>query len=650
MPRLFFAGLGVLGLGGIAALVLKHRPGHSARVYAALIVAGSLLVATPSLAVLMGSGAWSVTAGMRMPGGPWSFGLDALSAFFLVAIAAVGAATAVYGAGYFAAETRPLPVAFTHAGIAGLLIALALVVTARTAVTFLVSWELMAIAAFLLVMRHHELPQTRHAGLLYLASTHTGILALVAMFAVWGAAAPDLSFASLALAARTGGGSGTVAILVLALVGFGLKAGAVPFHFWLPPAHAAAPTPVSALMSGLVIKTGIYGLLRVAALTGATPAWYGWSLLALGLVSGVLGVVWALAQHDIKRLLAYHSVENIGIILIGMGVGSLGQTYGMPRVAALGYAGAILHVLNHALFKSLLFLGAGSIARGAGTRSLDATGGLARAMPWTWGVFLLASAAIVGLPPLNGFVSEWTIIQGLLGAGLAEGPIRVAIMGVAGMGLIGGLALACFAKVNGVVFLGHARTPLTAAARESGPALVGPMVALAAACVVIGLLPALVLPPALAAAGIVAGQPPADLLGLRYDLVLYSVIAVALAGAIALAWLGASRQHGRVTAHTWGCAWPDPSARMQYTASSFAAPVLEPFGELAGLRVSRSAGSYHTEPSDPGLDRVLMPVWRRLRIFAGRQRLMRIQTLHMSLLYVLATVVVLLVYLAMGTR
>lgn len=645
MPRVFLAGLVAIALGGLAALLLTHRAGRSARLHALLVTAGCLLVAAAALDVLTGGGSWVAPFGVPMPGGPWSFGIDPLSAFFLLAIAIVGAAGAVFGAGYLAAETRPWPVAFTHAGVAGLLIALVLVVTARSAVAFLVAWELMAIAAFLLVMRDHEAAETRRAGLLYLASTHTAILALIALFAVWGTSAPDLSFASLAQAPPRGG-AGLAAILTLALVGFGLKAGVVPFHFWLPPAHAAAPTHVSALMSGLVIKTGIYGLLRIAALLGGVPAWYGWTLLALGLISGVLGVVWALAQHDVKRLLAYHSVENIGIILIGMGVGALGTTYGVPGVAALGYAGAILHVLNHALFKGLLFLGAGSIARAAGTRSLDALGGLARAMPVTWWTFLLASAAIVGLPPLNGFVSEWTIVQALVGAGLGEGPLRMAILGVAGLGLISGLALACFAKVNGVVFLGLPRTPGAATARESAPLLLGPMVALAAVCLTIGLLPALVLPPALRAADVVTGTVFLDAGVLQRDLARFSWMAVAVAVAIGLACVARWRRRGRVTARTWGCAWPEPTARMQITASSFAAPVLEPFGGVSGLRAGGRYDSFHTDPTDPGLDRVLLPLWRRLRIFAARQRLMRIRTLHQSLLYVLATVVVLLMYLA----
>ncbi|MFI5214505.1 MAG: proton-conducting transporter membrane subunit, partial [Gemmatimonadales bacterium] len=381
------------------------------------------------------------------------------------------------------------------------------------------------------------------------------------------------------------------------------------------------------------------------------PAWFGWTLLALGVSSGVLGVVWALAQHDIKRLLAYHSVENIGIILIGMGAGVLGVAYDLPAVAALGFAGAILHVLNHALFKGLLFLGAGAVARATGTREMDALGALGRLMPVTWVTFLLASAAIVGLPPLNGFVSEWTIVQALLRAGLGTGAVRAAIFAVAGLGLIGGLALACFAKVNGVVFLGRARTEAAAAGREVGPLLLGPMLMLAAACVAIGVLPTLVLPPALAAARVIAG-PDAGLSGADGALGAGSVSAAAIALIVVVAalWVilrALMRGRWRTVSQPWGCGFPAPTPRMQYTASSFAAPVLEPFGRMPGIHVEATEASFATHPRDPWLDGVMLPAWQRASVFF--EKIGRLQTglLHQALLYVFATVVALLFYLVL---
>ena len=300
-----------------------------------------------------------------------------------------------------------------------LLVGLTGVVTAQAMVPFLAAWEVMAISAYLLVMHEHEHAEVRRAGLVYIVLTHLSTLALIGMFAALSVNATGQTFAELGVGNRTPGAARTVA-LGFALVGFGLKAGAVPLHFWLPGAHAAAPSHVSAVLSGVMLKVGIYGLLRVLSLVGAPPVWFGWALFGLGLVSGVLGVLWALAQHELKRLLAYHSVENIGIILLGMGVGVLGVAYGQPAVALLGFTGALLHTLNHALFKSLLFLGAGAVFRATGTRMIDQLGGWrggCRGRPLAFGV---GSVAIVGLPPLNGFVSEWMVFQGMLAAGASR--------------------------------------------------------------------------------------------------------------------------------------------------------------------------------------------------------------------------------------
>ena len=261
---------------------------------------------------------------------------------------------------------------------------------------------------------------------------------------------------------------------VLAVIGFGAKAGILPFHVWLPEAHPAAPSHVSALMSGVMIKTGIYGILRILTFLGPLPAWWGCALICIGLFSGVIGVLFALAQHDLKRLLAYHSVENIGIIVMGLGIGLFGISTGSPALAVLGFAGGILHVANHALFKGLLFLGAGSVIHGAHTHEIDHLGGLLKRMPWTALTFLIGSIAISGLPPLNGFVSEFLIYVGAFDGALpAKGVSAVPLLAViAGLALIGGLATACFTKAFGIVFLGEPRSDHPARARESGMGMI----------------------------------------------------------------------------------------------------------------------------------------------------------------------------------
>ena len=394
--------------------------------------------------------AWS------MPGGSLSFGLDGLSAFFCLPILLVSPLAALYGCSYLAHEKKPLGSVSFFYNV--LMASMLLLMAARNGLLFLVIWEIMAISSFFLVVFDDEHAHVRQAGWTYLVATHIGTGALLVLFALLGKQANSLDFDLMAKAAL----SPTMAsiLFVLAVVGFGTKAGFIPLHVWLPEAHPAAPSHVSALMSGVMIKTGIYGLLRILTLLGRPSAAWGWTLVIIGLVSGILGVAFALAQHDLKRLLAYHSVENIGIIALGIGAGLLGLAWNQPALAVLGFGGGILHVLNHAVFKSLLFLGAGAVVHSTGTRDIDHLGGLIKSMRWTAVTFLIASAAISGLPPFNGFVSEFLIyVAGFSGvrAG-APGTVILAIAIGGGLALIGGLAAACFAKAFGVVFLGEPRS------------------------------------------------------------------------------------------------------------------------------------------------------------------------------------------------
>lgn len=644
------AGVLLILAAGTLAVALARWPGPADRAFSLVFGAGGALTAAPALAVLAGAPPSELRFESGIPGGPWVFGVDALSAVFLLAIAGVGVACALYGVAYLRGERGARAVGLAHLYVALLVAALVMVVTARAAVPFLIAWESMAIAAYVLIVFHHQHAEIRRAGLLYLVATHAGTLALFALFAVWGAGATDLTFSALAerapLLPRDGG-----VVLALGLVGFGVKAGIVPLHFWLPEAHAAAPSHVSALMSGIVIKMGIYGLLRVLTLLGSAPAWFGWILLVLGAVSGLLGVLWALAQHDIKRLLAFHSVENIGIILLGMGAGSLGLAHGSSTLAVLGFAGAALHTLNHALFKSLLFLSAGSLTHGTGTREIDRLGGLARRMPLTGVAFLIGAAAIVGLPPLNGFLSEWLVFRALLHAGVGGGGERIAILGAAVLGLIGALALACFAKVVGIIFLGVPRDPAASAAHESPAGMVRPLLVVAGACVLIGLLPVLVLPPALRAGRLVAGvaggvvapdpaAPPA------------TVFMLGLAAALVAGMLVTRRWPNRdqIAAQTWACGYAHPTPRMQYTASSFAAPLLALYRPVTGVRTHRSAGAFGTHAIDPVLERVLRPAWRGVRAAARWARPIQGGRLSLRLIYVQAAVIALLLYLLLEGR
>ncbi len=456
-------------LSGFAAAALHRRPVAAQAIACAILCAGAALGIAAAAAVLA-SGEAAAAPGMALR-------LDGLSAVFLVPVLLLGATGAVYGLGYFrqaehGGRAAKLQV-FYGLAVAGM----ALLVTASNAIVFLVGWEVMALANFVLVHTDHERPEVQRAAFLYLAATHVGTLALFALFALLGQAAASFDFSAMQ-GLRADGVLGA-RVFALALLGFGIKAGVIPIHFWLPPAHAAAPSHVSALMSGVVVKTGVYGILRITGLLDGIPSSWGWVLLAVGGVSAVLGVAFALAQHDLKRLLAYHTVENVGIIGLGAGLALLGRARGEPALVFLGFAGAALHVVNHAMFKGLLFLGAGAVHHATGTRDLDHLGGLARPMPRTALLFVVGAAAIAGLPPLNGFVSEWLVYLGFLdGLGRPGGDLLAFVaLGAPVLALVGGLAAACFAKVVGVAFLGSPRSAHARHAHEASPSMLAAMAA-----------------------------------------------------------------------------------------------------------------------------------------------------------------------------
>ena len=648
MTTLLIATLLILA-SGAGAVLLRQRAALADRVYTALLVGGCVLGLSPAIAVLAGGPVALVALGGSLPGGPWVFGLDPLSAWFLLPVLGVGACAGVFGTGYLAAERAHRSVAGVHALFALLLVALVGVVTAQAMVPFLAAWEVMALSAYLLVMFEHERAEVRRAGLIYILLTHLSTLALIAMFAAFSANADGRSFAELGRVMQVPGVPRTLG-LAFALLGFGLKAGAVPLHFWLPDAHAAAPSHVSAVLSGVMLKVGIYGLLRVLSLAGVPPAWFGWALFGLGLGSGLLGVLWALGQHDLKRLLAYHSVENVGIIMLGMAVGVLGLAYGHPAVAVLGFTGALVHTLNHALFKSLLFLGAGAVLRATGTRVLEELGGLGRELPWTALAFGVGSVAIVGLPPLNGFVSEWLVFRGLLAAGASADAFRFAITGAAGLALIGALALACFTKLNGVVFLGQSRSAPghRPVARDPAPSMLVPMLVLAGCCVVIGLVPSLVLGPARLIAVSVAHTGDFAGAGAEWG---YAAAQISVLGLVLIALTGTTlllrrsiRNHSRI-APTWGCASMALSPRAQYTASSYAAPLLAAFGPMAGVHRTAERAAIHTHPVDLVQDVAVVPAWHALERLSLRLRGMQGGRLRWYLLWVIFTLLALLYHL-----
>lgn len=561
----------LLGAAGATAVGLGCAR-CSARWWLRATLAACLAALAAAVLVLAGAGDWDWHPAFAVGGEPLHLKLDAISAFFLALVAVLGGAGSVYAQGYWPDRKHPRSAPSGRAWWNALLACMGLVLLCANGLHFLIGWELFTVSGYFLITSERQRPEVRKAGWLYLAASHAGTMCLFAFFA--------------SLAADTGSWelgpmrerAGLAPLFWLALAGFGLKAGLFPLHIWLPSAHANAPSHVSAILSGAALKMGIYGLVRFSGWLPVPPA-AGWVVAVLGIVSAVLGVAFALGQHDLKRLLAYHSVENIGIILIGLGFALIARTQGDGSWGTLALAGGLLHVWNHGLFKALLFLGAGSVLHATGTREMSRLGGLWRAMPWTAGGFTLGAAAISGLPPLNGFISEWLVYLGLFEAVATRGPAAAAaVPATVLLAVTGALALACFVKVVGIVFLGLPRTEAAARAHECGLFMRVPMLGLAAGCVAIGLAPVAFWPavaraatawlPAWSATG-----TPAPLLALGLCNIVFAILATI---AVAVLWRRV-RRNGCNRAVTWDCGYAAPAARMQYTAGSFAGIITEWF-------------------------------------------------------------------------
>ena len=651
LPLLIGAGC-VLATSGIPGLALSWRSPWGPRIATALVIVGSLVgLAGGALALLAAGGARDVAPGAL-------FQADALAGLFSLPVFLIGGLGAVYGAGYWTPHEHPRNgrrVRFCY----GLLLAsLAFVTISRSAIPFLVAWEGMALTNFFLVTTQEEDPAVRRAGWLYLLYSHVTILGLFALFVLEQRVHGELAFgvipAEAPVALRT-------ALFVVALVAFGVKAGAMPLHSWLPDAHASAPSHVSALMSGVVIKMGIYGLVRVCGLFESPPLEWGVALLVIGSVSAFFGVLFALAQHDIKRLLAYHSIENIGIMLLGLGLAMVGRSTGRLDWVALGLAGCLLHVWNHALFKSLLFFGAGAVVRATGTRDLERTGGVAHRMPATAALFLLGAVAICGLPPLNGFVSELLVYLGLARAAVTPDAAWAALPAPV-LAATGALAVACFAKVFGVVFLGTPRTKAAEGAREAPRLMLAPMFVLAAACVLLGAAPGAVAP-ALdhAIAAWIGRSLPDQSLASFAPFGWVSAAAVVVAAAVAAlfgATLPLSRRARRrqPALPTWACGYAASSPRLQYTASSFAEIVTSRFAwalrpkveepRVEGLFPAKT--SFHSHVGDTVLESGLVPIaGGALRVTAWIRAAPQGQ-LQRYILYIVAVLVPVLVWALAG--
>ncbi len=658
----------VAGFAGGAGLAFLAPSDRGARLVTALgAIVGCLGgLAAAATVIVTGRPVIAVLPNLVSSAGGIVIGLDRLGALFLALVAAVGLLAAIYGVSYTAEYDGRRPLRFFAVMFNGFLLGMSLVACAANIFTFLLAWEVMAVTSYFLVMTEHESDDTRQAGLWYIAMTHFALVLLLPMFLLMAPSADATTFADLRLGARVLPTAARDGVFLLALLAFGSKAGIVPLHVWLPRAHPAAPSHVSALMSGVMIKLGIYGLIRVTFdLMGGGPTWWGGLLLTVGSVSALLGVLYALMEHDLKRLLAYHSVENIGIILIGIGAGSILNGFGLHALGRIGFAGALFHTVNHASFKALLFLGAGGVIQQTHTGNMEELGGLIKRMPYTAASFLVGSAAIAALPPLNGFASEWLIFQSLLAGTHIPRP-EVAIgfpIAVGILALTSGLAAACFVKAFGISFLAMPRSDHAARAQEPHWSMRTMMLLLAGGCGVLG-----VAAPAVirslnsiidSVPGLSAGEPvapsPRLWLTMPDGMTQMSPLLIAvLLGAIIVAVALALHVRGlRVRrADTWGCGRIGQTPRMEYTASAFAEPLRRIFSELyrptEDLSISVHGESRYfvrsityTSHVVPWFEKAFYePLTRGVHACATQVRRLQAGYVHVYLLYVAAALVV----------
>jgi hydrogenase-4 component B len=576
----------------IPAVTLAGYWWKSARVLAPLI-----LLTSTALGAAVGIACWwrGTVVALDLSGFtplPFALTIDRLSAFFLLLTSAVAATVVLFSISYIERHYDGLRRLWLWVLLPWFVLSMVVVVTASTGFAFLLGWELMTLVSGGLVMTDGDSQERRHNVFIYLLMMHAGAAAVFAAFMLFLPHSAGLQFSTIRASVPMMSSAMRTAIFLLAFVGFGAKAGIIPLHLWLPKAHPIAPSPVSALMSGVMLKTAVYGFIRFAFdFLGTGQSWWGYLVLLAGALSGVLGVLYALAENDLKRLLAYSSIENIGIIYLGLGASLLFTSYHAPVWAALALCAALLHSLNHALFKSLLFLGAGAVSDSTHTLDIEELGGLLRRMPATGTVFLIACCSIIGLPLFNGFISEWLTFQSFLaGATMANIPPSIVLPLMIGvLALIGGLAAACFAKVYGVIFLGRPRSANAEHALEVPFTMRAAMVILGGACVAIGLFP-----------GIVLRALSLNVQELLPGAVLPASVArftdvmpwVALGIAVVFAGVALVRRVVRRTP-TWACGLPGLDSRMQYTGTAFSKPVRRVFA-----RVYRPDRAVEVSPAD----------------------------------------------------
>jgi hydrogenase-4 component B len=635
-------------------------------------LAGAGVSAAVAVSVLAGGPAVSFQTFSYLPLGGFSFHVDKLSAFFMLAVSVLAVPVSIYSLGYnreyFAKPQFPFAGALYNL----FLLSMVAVVSANDLLTFLIGWELMSIVSYCMVVFEHDRKESVNAGLLYIIMTHIGTAFIIVLFLLMASRTDSVSFDLFRTIKTMQVPSGARNVLFACmLIGFGTKAGIVPLHIWLPRAHPAAPSNISALMSGVMVKTAVYGIVRVIYdFLGAASVGWGAIVLVCGVVSALLGVMYALQDHDLKRLLAFSSIENVGIIFMGVGVSLIFAAHGAYPLAAVALIAGLCHVMNHALFKGLLFLGAGSVLTGTHTKDMEKLGGLIKRMPQTAVFFLAGSLAISALPPFNGFVGEWLTFQSLL-AGFGSVGIFVKILFIvctALLALTGALAAACFVKAFGITFLGLPRSEHAAHAVESPLSMRLGMGILAGLCLLLGIMPSIIIRPLCGVAYELCG---ADVYGrmcgwgwlsiapldVRFSGVSPALILSAVVTFTAVMFLLIRLRFGKIrdtAGATWDCGIPSVNPRMQYSATAFAQPLKVIFKAIYRPVKNIEVLSHETQPYFEKIKKYehrVQPVFERYIyrpiarfVLSNSVRIINLQagSIHMYLAYIFVMLIVLL--------
>jgi hydrogenase-4 component B len=637
------SGLTFLALSGLPLGLWRNRASQIVTVF--LFSLGSVMGLTGTVGTLFLSTPLSLSLPWFLPWGQFSILIDRLSAIFLILVFTLPLLGAIFGLGYW--NQREHRDNGGRLGVFyGLLSAgMALVVLAQDGVLFLLAWEIMALSAYFTASTEDHKAEVRKAGWVYLVATHAGTLLLLAMFTLWRDATGSFSlFVAPGIAPQRAD-----LIFVLAVIGFGFKAGIMPFHVWLPGAHANAPSHVSAVMSGVMLKMGVYGILRVVSLVTLIPSWWGLSLLLLGAVSALFGIAFALGQGDLKRILAYSSIENIGIIFMGMGLGLLGKSYGEGTLILFGLGGALFHVWNHGLFKSLLFLNSGSIIHATETRNIEQMGGLIKKMPQTAFLFIVGALAISALPPLNGFAGEWLLYLGMFSALSVSGSMEIALATISAvvLAMVGALAVMVFVRLVSTIFLGSPRSETLPLAHDPALVMRIPPYIIAILCIFLGLFPWSVL--SLLRDGVHVWAP-AQTQNLSFTALVNPLwlttmgLALVLTFVVGALWYHHRRRRsaGVPIQPTWDCGYGKPTARMQYTAASLGQRMVRLFSfvlwpSLTRIRLQRpfpEKEQFQSAVPDTVLDRWVLPIFEKANHVIKRVYILQQGQTYLYVLYV----------------